>query len=268
MYFGEIANQGDTVHIITEPTITVSAYTRGLNLETQALVDSETTLTVDQANYFQFAVEDIESKVSHINWESLSTSSAAYALKDAYDVNILTYMFGQASSTNTIGTDSATPTSDMTGAGGIDVGYNAGEISPLNLLARASRLLDDNNVPEDGRWVVAKPEFWEIMADENSKLLDVDYTQDSDSKLRNGQVTKGMIRNFRCYKSNNIPAATSATGKLLFGHQSSTATASQIAKTEVLRSEDTFADKVRGLHVFGRKTLRTTALGLCYYVID
>lgn len=268
MYFGEIANVGDTVHIIMEPSITVSAYTRGINLETQTLADSELQLTVDQANYFQFAVEDIEKKVSHINWENLATSSAAYSLKDTYDAAILSYMAGQASSTNTIGTDSATPTSDMTGAGGIDVGYNAGEISPLNLMARMSRLLDDNNVPEDGRWVVAKPEFWEAMADENSKLMDVDFSHDPDSKLRNGMVTKGLIRNFRCYKSNNLPAATSATGKIIYGHQSSTATASQIAKTEVLRSEDTFADKVRGLHVFGRKTLRSTALGVVYYIID
>jgi hypothetical protein len=49
---------------------------------------------------------------------------------------------------------------------------------------------------------------------------------------------------------------------------SSTATASQIAKTEVIRSEFSFADKTRGLHLYGRKTLRTTALGVGYYVID
>jgi hypothetical protein len=49
---------------------------------------------------------------------------------------------------------------------------------------------------------------------------------------------------------------------------SSTATASQIAKTEVLRSEDFFGDKTRGLHLFGRKTLRTETLGTGYYVID
>ena len=47
---------------------------------------------------------------------------------------------------------------------------------------------------------------------------------------------------------------------------SSTATASHIAKTEVVRSTETFSDIVRGLHVFGRKVLRQEAL--CRAVIS
>lgn len=256
-----------TVRIIKEPVLTVADYTRGLELETQILADDQTTLTVDQAKYFQFAIDDIEAKVSHINWETLATSSAAYAIKDSYDTAILSYMAGQAGVA--LGGDSATTTNDLANTSlGLDMGYDSGELSPLNIMARAARKLDDNNVPEDGRWFVAKPEFWEIMQDENSKLLNVQWSQDSDSKLRNGMITKGEIRGFACYKSNNLPAPTSATGKFLFGHMSSTATASQIAKTEVFRSEFTFADVVRGLHMYGRKTLRTTALGVGYYVID
>ena len=41
---------------------------------------------------------------------------------------------------------------------------------------------------------------------------------------------------------------------------SSTATASHIAKTEVVRSTEAFSDIVRGLHVFGRKVLRPEAI--------
>ncbi len=149
----------------------------------------------------------------------------------------------------------------------IDVGYAAGEISPLNVMSRLSRLLDDNNVPEDNRWFVALPEFWEVMADENSKLMGVDFTGDSSSILRNGRVTDGLIRGFKCYKSNNVPLEGSTT-VVLAGHMSSTATASQIAKTEMVRSNDSFADIVRGLHVYGRKTLRTEALVRSLYQID
>ena len=47
---------------------------------------------------------------------------------------------------------------------------------------------------------------------------------------------------------------------VLAGHISSTATASHIAKTEVVRSTETFSDIVRGLHVFGRKVLRPEAI--------
>ena len=46
-----------------------------------------------------------------------------------------------------------------------------------------------------------------------------------------------------------------AENLVLAGHMSSTATASHIAKTEVVRSTETFSDIVRGLHVFGRKVI-------------
>ena len=256
-YFGEIANMGDTVRIIKEPTLTISDYFRGTKVIPQDLDDAEDTLTVDQAKYFAFKVDDIEAKQSHINWESLATGSAAYSLKDAYDTAILLYMSGQVPSAGDYGT-TGTP---------IDVGFAAGEVSPLNFMTRLSRLLDDNDVPEENRFFVAKPIFWEIMADENSKLMGVDFTGDANSKLRNGRVTDGLIRGFRVYKSNNSPQDTSQEVALA-GHMSSTATASQIAKTEMIRDNDSFSDVVRGLHVYGRKTLRTEALVRGIYKVD
>jgi hypothetical protein len=53
-YFGEIASQGDTVKIIKEPEISVSAYQRGTQISTQNLDDEDFTLVVDKANYFAF----------------------------------------------------------------------------------------------------------------------------------------------------------------------------------------------------------------------
>lgn len=262
-YYGEIANYGDTVHIIKEPTITVSDYTRGKNLNIEALDDAEDTLLVDQAKYMAFAVDDIENKQAHLNWESLATSSGAYSLKNSYDAAVLTYMSGQVSTSapdHVIGSNSATATQDLgASSGSLDMGYGAGQLSPLKIMSRMSRMLDDQDIPEENRWFVANPEFWEVMADENSKLMGVDFTGDGASILRNGQVTKGKIRNFECYKTNNAPDE-SAANVVLCGHMSSTATASQIAKTEVIRSENFFGDIVRGLHLYGRKTLRDEAM--------
>ena len=53
-YFGEIANQGDTVRIIKEPEISVSAYARGTTVTAQDLDDEDFSLVVDKANYFAF----------------------------------------------------------------------------------------------------------------------------------------------------------------------------------------------------------------------
>jgi hypothetical protein len=49
---------------------------------------------------------------------------------------------------------------------------------------------------------------------------------------------------------------------------SSTATANHIAKMEVVRDQESFADVVRGLHVFGRKVLRSDALIAEHILID
>jgi hypothetical protein len=260
-YAGEIANFGDTVKIIKEPTITVSDYKRGQTLVSQALNDDEITMTVDQAKYFQFEVDDIEMKHAHVNWESMSTDQAAYQLKDAYDVNVLTYMIANA----------GTSTADLGSNGSpIDLGTTAPEISPLTVMNRASRIMAVNNVPTDNQWFVAPPTFWEQLYDENSKIIGTDWesTGGNNSLLRNGRVGNGMLRGFRCYKSNNIPLSAGGHYQFLFGHQSSTATAQHIAKIESFRSQDSFADVVRGLHLFGRKVLRPEAVYAGVYSID
>ncbi len=255
-YFGEIVDFGNTVNIIKEPQLTVSAYSRGQHVVPQDLIDDQIVLTVDQANAFAFKVDDIEEKHAHVNWQSLATSSAAYKLKDTFDVNVLTNISDNVLAANIYGSDGSPR----------DLGFSAGEESPLSIMNRLGRLLDDQDVPEDGRWFVAKPLFWEQMMDENSKLMGVDFTGDGDSILRNGRVTNGLIRNFRVYKSNNMPSGTNEI--ILAGHISAVATASQIAKTEMLRDQDTFSDIVRGLHLFGRKVLRTTALAKAWFKVD
>ena len=70
------------------------------------------------------------------------------------------------------------------------------------------------------------------------------------------------------YKSNNIAAPSTAGGKVLAGHISSTATAQTIISTETLRDPSSFGDIVRGLHVYGAKVLRPEALVSAFYGID
>lgn len=278
-YYGEISAFGDTVHIIKEPTITIAPYTRGKTVQVQDIDDEELTLTIDQANYFSFAVDDIEDKQAHLNWESLATSSGAYTIKNEYDKNILNYMEDQVAagedfvSANTIGSDSTSNASGLGATSGhIDLGFAAGEITPLQLMNRLCRLLDDQDVPEENRWFIGSPEYYELLGDEDSKLLNFDYVKDSDSKLRNGKVANGQVRGFELYKTNNAPGvssgATTNADVVMCGHMSSTATASQIAKTESMRSERFFGDVVRGLHLFGRKTLRANAMAKAFWDAD
>ena len=271
-YSGEIANFGDSVKIIKEPTITVYQYERGADVTQTKLTDQELTLVVDTANAFKFKVDDIESNMSHVNWREVASSSAAYALKDAFDEGVLAAMFSgvSASSPNhVLGSDSATDLAAGTfdGTGNLDIGFGTSEHDPLDILGRMARLLDDQSVPEEGRWFVASPDFYEVLSGTASKLLSSDYNAGQGS-IRNGLVTSGKIRGFSMYKSNNIASTTNAAGKCIAGHMSSTATAQTITSTEVLRDPDSFGDIVRGLHVYGAKVLQDSALVSAFYGID
>ena len=264
-YEGEISAFGDSVRIIKEPVISVSAYTRGSDTTATKLTDQEISLVVDTANAFKFIVDDIETSMSHVNFKEVAASSAAYALRDAFDAAVIAAGFAGLSASSpdhTLGTDSATHLGagvyDGSGAVGLDV------TDPLDLLAKFARLLDEQNVPEEGRWVVAPPSFYEELSQSGSKLLSVDFNAGQGS-IRNGLVTSGLLRGFSMYKSNNVAAPSSADGKILAGHMSAICTAQTITSTEVIRDPDSFGDICRGLHVFGVKVLRDEALVGAFY---
>lgn len=256
-YAGEIDNYGDTVNIIKEPTISVSSYTRGGAINIQNLADDQLQMVVDQANAFAFKVDDIEERQAHVNWEALATSSGAYALKDKYDENVIAAMVSGAGTT--VGSDGS----------GTDTGFDTSETDPLNIMANCAKRLNGNDVPMDNRWFLGSPEWYEQLAQSSAKLLDASVTGDASSPIRNGRVMDGLVQGFKLYMTNNFAASsTSDYYKILWGHMSSTATANAIAKTEVVRDPDSFADIVRGLHVFGRKVLRSEALMIRHVLID
>jgi hypothetical protein len=267
-YAGEISAYGDSVKIIKEPEITVYQYERGADVAQTKLTDVETTLIVDVANAFKFKVDDIETAMSHVNFKEVASSSAAYALRDAFDQGVIAKMFAGVSATapnHILGADSGTNLGAgvFDGAGAIDI---TGANDPLDVMAHMARLLDEQNIPEEGRWFLAPPSFYEQLSQSSSKLMSVDFNAGQGS-IRNGLVSSGKLRGFDMYKSNNIPGTTAA-GQILAGHISSTATAQTITSTEVLRDQDSFGDICRGLHVYGAKVLRPDALVSAFYEID
>ena len=301
-YFGEIAQMGDSVKIIKEPEITVKAYARGTTITPQDLDDEDFSLTIDKANYFAFKVDDIEEAHSHVNFQSLASDRAAYRLADQFDQDVLGYLSGYTQSAihgvadtvnttvngskavTTAGSDELLSSMKLdasdfnsgtageaiailprTGAGAAPT--NAGDANPLQVIARMSRLLDQQNVDTQGRWLVLDPVFIEVLKDEDSRLFNSDF---GGSGLQNGVVSNN-IHGFTVYTSNNLPQVGSGSsfsgansavnyGVIVAGHSSAVATAEQINKTETYRDPDSFADIVRGMHLYGRKILRPEAL--------
>jgi len=311
-YFGEIANFGDTVRIIKEPEITVKAYSRGTTVTPQDLDDEDFTLVVDQANYFAFKMDDIEEAHSHVNFESMASDRAGYRLRDQYDQEVLGYLSGfkqsalstVADTTNDVVSGSKAVStagsnellSSMTlkkGDFGNITTSSAGDHSiplavrlpgataaatatatPLQVVARMARLLNQQQVDTAGRWLVVDPVFMELLSDEDSRLLNND-TADKGG-LVNG-VTIGNLHGFDVYVSSNLPSvgtgsATSGDanqnsnfGVIVAGHSSAVATASQINKVESYRDPESFADIVRGMQMYGRKILRPEGIVTAKY---
>ena len=274
-YAGEISAYGDSVKIIKEPVISVSDYTRGSDTTATKLTDQELTLVVDSAKAFKFIVDDIESNMSHVNFKEVATASAAYALRDSYDAAVIAAMFSGVSTSSpddALGADASAATQTMGqhqgGSNSIDLtGSDGTGADPLDVMAFMAKLLDEQSIPEEGRWFVAPPSFYNELSQSGSKLMSVDFNAGQGS-IRNGLVSSGKLRGFDMYKSNNVAAASTATGKIMAGHISSTATAQTIISTEVLRDPSSFGDIVRGLHVYGAKVLRPEALVTAFYAVD
>ena len=308
-YFGEIANQGDTVRIQKEPDVTVNALERHTGISVEKLDDQDFSLTIDKANYFAFKMDDIEEQFSHVDFTSLAADRAAYKMADKMDEEVLGYLSGFAGgagswAVNTTvsgsvanasaGTDEmlaankldATDFGNLGSADSASTAYEAGDsiplaprlpgatalstatVSPLSVIARMARRLDVQNVDSRGRWIVVDPVFVEMLKDEDSRVLNADF---GGSGLMNGLVLNNL-HGFRVYVSNNLPylgtgAGTSGAlaqgtnfGVIVAGQDDAVASAEQINKVENYRDPDSFADIVRGMHLYGRKILRPEAL--------
>ena len=152
-------------------------------------------------------------------------------------------------------------------AGNDSAVVGSGNAYAIQIISRMARKLDQQNVDSNGRWIVIDPVFKEILQDEDSRLFNSDF---GGSGLQNGLVLNNLL-GFKVYVSNNLPSVgtgssttggTNASnyGLVVAGHSSAVATAEQINKTETYRDPDSFADVVRGMHLYGRKILRPEAL--------
>jgi hypothetical protein len=268
-YMGEIKSFGDTVNIVKEPEMSVAAYTRGLTpLVNTALTDEELVLIIDKANYFHFQIDSLEKRFGHINFQEIASNNAAYKLKDTMDSEVMANMYAEAhAATATLTPIIAAGNAAkklLFGSVAVPIAINHGtgalDVDPLNFMSRCAQVMDENNNPDEGRWFVAAPNYYNSLADTSSKLLSIDYNAGKGS-LRNGLVASGLVRGFQMYKSNNLPASAGTTPVVLFGHMRSTSAASAMNTVESFRSPTTFADEVRGLHVYGRKVLTTASIG-------
>ena len=277
---GEIKNQGDSIRIRTAPSITITDYAgAGTTLSTETPVPIYTDLQINKGKYFSVQVNDVLAHQADLDLMETFTDDAAKQLKIAIENEAFFQWF------STEGAKAVTNRGAVAGA--ISASYDLGtDLVPiqqstagnlLKLILRMSATLDEQNVPEEGRWLIMSPYDRHLLM--QTDIAQAYFTGDNSSIVRTGKI--GMLDRFTVYVSNLLPHGTTAKATvagltavasgatlsnakprrmMVAGTKSACAFASQITKTEPLRNQTDFGDIVRGLSVYGRKVVKNTAL--------
>lgn len=239
-YEGDIASEGDTVRITTPSPITAHDYD-GSDFDFDEVTSTQQSLVIDEAKSFHFQVDDIDAAQANVNLIQAYMQEASYSLARAAD----TYVF-----------ESYAEAANVIDQGGFD------EDNAYDQLTLAGQLLSEANVPDQGRWAVVDPAGIRALSRDPAFLK---ASELGDQTARNGFM--GRAAGFDVFMSNNLITVEGTDGdpdvtNYLFGHNMAITFADQIATVEAGRREKAFKDFVKGLHVYGKKVVRPTALGV------
>jgi len=244
-YEGQIREAGNTVKIASIGDVSIGDYLKDTDIEDpEVLTDTEQTLLIDQSKYFNFYVDSVDRAQQNVNVLDEAMRRSAWALREKADTFLAGVMEGAVASDNKIGslTTPAVPTKDNAYEYLVDLGV----------------LLDESNVPIDGRFVIV-PAWYHGLLLKDERFVKAG-TARSDTALANGEV--GEAAGFRILKSNNVPNTTGAKYKIIAGHAVATSYVDQIVDLQTYKPEKRFGDAVKGLHVYGAKVVRPSALAM------
>lgn len=248
-YTGDVANYGDTVHINSIGTVTVSNYTKNSNhAAPETLSDSQMTLVIDQGKMFNFQIDDVDQAQQNPKLMSAAMREAGFALANTADGFLSALIDAGVPVGNTLA-DLLIDLSDLnTNVNTANVLYNA--------FVDLSVKLDENNTPADGRWAVVKPVVYGHL------LKDPRFVSFGTGENRGTLADRavGRVAGFNVYLSNTVPAGNGGNPQVLAGHNMAVTYAEQISKLEAFRPELRFADAMKGLHVYGGKVVRPELL--------
>ena len=126
--------------------------------------------------------------------------------------------------------------------------------SIYELIVDLGTVLDENDVPEQDRFIICRPETVNELAKD-------EHVIDNTLVLPNGVVQGMQVNGMQVIKTTACPE-----NKVIVMHKSAVGYGKQIDKMEALRLEGSFSDAIRLLLVFGVSVLRPTAAA--YYTIS
>ena len=231
---------GNTVKIPSIGSVTVRDYSVYTDMLEEEASDASQSMVIDQQKYFNIVLDDIDAAMAKPEILAAYAREAAYQMRDTIDA----YLGGVAAAGSLV-----------TGLGDGTTPLSISDANVESTLIRMARLLDENNVPRAGRVVVVPPWFVEVLVTGN-------LTTKTDNLREAENGTVGRFAGFDILMSNNVPNTAGDKWKIVGGSNVSATMALAINKTEVLRHEKQFADKLRGLAVYGSKLTRATTVAV------
>ena len=242
-YEGDISQSGDTVRITSIGRVTIDNYVKNsTSISPETLDDSQQVLTIDQAKYFAFQVDDVDARQVRDDGAVMDVAmrDAAWGLGDAADTSVLAAMQSQGATGNALGALTI-------GTSNVDAYENIVDLAVK---------LDENNVPRQGRWCIIPP-WYHGWLQKNANFVSYG-TQANREDLENGII--GAAAGMRIVVSNNLPSASTGRNYVIAGHEMGVTYAEQINSVEAYRQESAFSDAVKGLHLYGYKITRPYVL--------
>ena len=237
---GEIKNQGDKVKIIQPADVTIS--TLGTDtLSYSELAPTSLDLVIDQKKFFAFKINDVAQVQSNTDIMEAHLRNAKKAIEEVQDAYLLS-LHTNVPSTNTVGSESAAVTLDKTTI------YS--KVVELALCLKNSDAVTTGTRP----WVVINPTVESYLL-QSSEFIGAHNV--ADETLREGAI--GRIAGMDVLVSTNL-TAVSQKYYVLAGTNDAITFASQLAKIESLRDQNSFSDLVRGLYLYGAKVVQPNAL--------
>lgn len=240
-YQGEIRQKGDTVKINSIGRPTIGTYAKYGDIGApEELDDSQQILQITEQKFYNFAIDDIDQAQMTPKIRSEAMREAAWALADVADDFVATMLANNVPAANTLTAAS--------------VGTGAGEDDMYEILVDLGVILDGQNVPAAGRWV--------LLAPGHAGLLRKDPRYASFGTAENRKTLSGesvkKVAGFDVIVTNNLPSGTN----IIAGYDGAATFAEQIppTKMEAYRPERGFSDAMKGLHVYGGKVTRPYAL--------
>lgn len=258
-YQGELQNIGDTVYVRTLGSITMGSWAKGGTISYQDLAPVREAMTIADATYFAFKVDDVDVAQTDLDTLNLYAQRAAVSMNNSVEAKILSVYASALAANQITGASAAalTLTSDTAAATDVYV-----------LLAKARANLVKQNV-QGMRWAVVDPDTTTLLLNDTKRFIRA--TDLSDAVVREGNLegvmqTPGFIgrcAGFNVFESNATPQAGGAK-YLPYGVQGAINYAAQVRQVEALRLETTFANAVRGMLLHDAKVFAESAKGLGY----